>query len=619
MGAEADLRAGVRLDPRHPRGFGSLGLVLARLGRCAEALDALRLANRLDPADPDWYPVLAEVGLRLRNPRAAERWAREGLLLAPDRADLHRQLGDARAHRKRFGPAVAAYKEAVRLDPRAGDGHLGLGRSLTRLGRCAEAVAAFRDAARLRPSDPAVWSGLARALVRSARPGEALECAHSAVRLAPTSAAAHFALARASQASGLVSAAVDSYSAALRLRPDWATAHRHLALAHVALDRLGDAEHHLREATRIRPKARVAHLHLGSVLALRGRFREAVQSFDTALELRPGDPEVRLNRGLALLSAGDFDRGWVDYEARWDVFPDALPKCPAPRWDGEVLGGRGVLLLAEQGLGDVVQFVRYASLVKARGAGPVIVDAPRPLAALLGTCPGVDRAVPRGEPITGFHVHIPLLSLPRVFGVPPAASPAVPPYLLPPSTRVAHWRSELAGTTNFRVGIVWQGDPLHAADRHRSVPLTRFAPLTRVPGVTVVSLQKGAGVEQLADPSGPGAGIVPLGERTTEGLEDTAALLAALDLLVAVDTAAVHIAGAVGISAWVATPYAADWRWERDGEGTRWYPTVRLFRQLAPGDWESVFARITAELPTAVAAKAAGSWPPRPAAPRNRT
>ena len=211
--------------------------------------------------------------------------------------------------------------------------------------------------------------------------------------------------------------------------------------------------------------------------------------------------------------------------------------------------------------------------------------------------------------MTGLHLHTPMMSLPGLLGLPPAATPAAPPYLTPPTDRVEYWRRELAADGGFRVGIAWQGSKVHKGDRHRSVPLTRFAGLAAVPGITLYGLQKGPGSEQLVDGLGAGLGVIDLGARTEPGMEDAAAALLALDLLVSVDTALVHLAGAVGAAAWVAAPFAADWRWGREGEATHWYPTVRLFRQPAPGEWGPVFDRLAAELAAAAAAKTEGRWP----------
>jgi len=243
--------------------------------------------------------------------------------------------------------------------------------------------------------------------------------------------------------------------------------------------------------------------------------------------------------------------------------------------------------------------------VKARG-GTVLVECPEVLRPLVATCPGVDRVVGSGAPLPAFDTHVPLLSLPGILGVPPDASPAPVPYFSVDPARVEHWRAELGAVPGFRVGVVWQGSKSHKGDHIRSVPLTRFAGLAGVPGVRLVSLQKGYGTEQLAAAAAAGLGVVDVGGKTGAGMEDTAAVLPALDLVVTVDTSVAHLAGALGVPVWVAVPHASDWRWLRHRADTPWYPTMRLFRQPEVGDWDAVFERLRAELEAAVAAKGGG-------------
>jgi hypothetical protein len=243
----------------------------------------------------------------------------------------------------------------------------------------------------------------------------------------------------------------------------------------------------------------------------------------------------------------------------------------------------------------------------------VVFDCPDGIASLVATCPGLDEVFPRGkQPGPVYNFHIPLLSLPGIFGVPPEAATAQVPYLTPDPERVAYWRKELEGLPGLKVGITWQGSTIHKGDKLRSVPLTQFAPLAAVPGVSLCSLQKGTGTEQLTQPSAAGLQVLDLGARTRAEMMDTAALMMNLDLVVSVDTAVVHVAGAIGRPVWVAVPSAADWRWLREGETTRWYPTMRLFRQKDRGDWGGVFDRLAAALAEASRAKAEGRWDANP-------
>jgi hypothetical protein len=267
------------------------------------------------------------------------------------------------------------------------------------------------------------------------------------------------------------------------------------------------------------------------------------------------------------------------------------------------LENRTILLHAEQGLGDTIQFVRYAPLVKARG-GRVLVECRRPLLGLLKTCPGIDRLVVAGDPLPAFDVHAPLLSLPGILGTVLEAIPCSIPYLTADPALVAQWRDKLAALDGVRVGIAWQGNPQYLMDRQRSIPLAQFAPLADLPGVRLISLQKGPGAEQIGQLQGRFPVVdwtADLDERSGPFM-DTAAILANLDLVILSDSVLAHLAGALGVTVWMAVPKLPDWRWLLDGEDSPWYPTMRLFRQQAWGNWPDVFQQMRSALTERIAA-----------------
>jgi hypothetical protein len=270
---------------------------------------------------------------------------------------------------------------------------------------------------------------------------------------------------------------------------------------------------------------------------------------------------------------------------------------PQPQWDGSPLEGRTILIHAEQGLGDTIQFIRYAPLVKRRG-GTVIVECQPVLSQLLAGCPGIDRLIAQGSPLPAFDVHVPLLSLPRIFGTTLADVPAEVPYLFADAALIERWRDELAGVPGVKIGIAWQGNTRFPADCMRSIPLTHFAPLAQVDGVRLFSLQKGPGREQLAATAAY-LPVIDLADRLDEkagGFMDTAAVVKNLDLIITSDTAIAHLAGALGVPVWVGLALGADWRYLLGREDSPWYPTMRLFRQTRLGDWDGVFERIASEL-----------------------
>src|SRR5579883_912096 len=608
--AEAELlyREAIKLDPTSHDAHGNLGVALAQQRKLPNAEAAFRLAIRLNPALVVMYVNLATCLLQQNRLPETEEWARQAIQLDPTNAEAHYLLGCSLEDRKRHEPAETAFREAVRLNPRHADAQFRLGRVLSRREKPKEAETALREAVKLKPINAAAWSTLGILLETQDRAAEAIECARKALELEPKSADLHNCLGVALAKGEKFTEAIAAYREAIRLKPKMASAWSNLGNALRSSGQVEEAEKSLREALRLFPDYPEAHNNIAIALVQLGRDDEALKHYDEALRLRPEYPEARMNRSLIWLASGDFARGWPEYEWRFKVRPMKNGGPPGPRWKGESIEGKTLLLTAEQGLGDSVQFIRYAPLAKERGAR-VVFDCPEVLASLIATCPGVDQVFSRNKPPGPvYNFHIPLLSLPGIFGVPPDAAIPQVPYLTPDPARVEHWRNELAAVPGLRVGIAWQGSTIHKGDKLRSVHLTRFAPLAAVPGVSLCSIQKGTGWEQLADQSAASMSVIDLGTRTKIEMMDTAALMMNLDLIVAVDTAVVHVTGALGRPVWVAVPFAADWRWLRRGETTAWYPTMRLFRQTTHGDWDGVFNRIADELTAAARAKGEGRW-----------
>jgi tetratricopeptide (TPR) repeat protein len=371
-----------------------------------------------------------------------------------------------------------------------------------------------------------------------------------------------------------------------------------LHLLGVIADHNGDYEmavRYITHAIRLNGSYAPFHANLGEAYRKWGKITEALAAFRRALQLDPQLVEGHANRALPLLLMGDFAAGWPEYEWRWKLPEFTPPAWPQPAWDGSSFAGRTIMLYPEQGLGDALQFIRYAPLVQARG-GTVIVVSPRNLIPILSTCAGVDRFVAREEPLPQFDVHASLLSLPGIFHTDLTSIPADVPYLSVAEELVEAWRGVLAGDGRLRVGIFWQGNPGYRGDSYRSFRLSEFAPLAGVAGTRLLSLQKGPGVEQLAN--APFA-VENLGSRLDEkgaAFCETAAVMKNLDLVVTSDTAIAHLAGALGVRVWVALSFAGDWRWLQDRTDSPWYPTMRLFRQSQWADWPSVFGRMAAEL-----------------------
>lgn len=391
---------------------------------------------------------------------------------------------------------------------------------------------------------------------------------------------------------------------ALALRPDLPDFHNNLGLCLRLQDKLDDAMAAYRAALALAPGYVEAMNNLGLDLQASGRVDEAAAQFEQAVALKPDFAQAHWNLGLAHLVRGDLQRGWPEYEWR----ARCLPTTPAdqqtahlPRWRGEDLAGRTLVLREEQGAGDTLQFIRYAAVLAERGARIVALAGPA-LAELVATATGVTQVVtdPAALPAADFQCK--LLSVPAVLGTTLATVPARVPYLSADPARAAAWRAMVearAGSTaGMRVGLVWAGNPKHTNDRNRSCPLSALAPWFALPGIAWFSLQKGDAAGQLA--AQPEARAVHDLGSELESFADTAAAIAALDLVITVDTSVAHVAGALGRPVWVLLPFAPDWRWLLERDDSPWYPTMQLIRQRTRGDWAEVASRVAAELaPTA--------------------
>jgi FkbM family methyltransferase len=410
--------------------------------------------------------------------------------------------------------------------------------------------------------------------------------------------------------SGDAAAAEQAYRQVIAQAAGSAQAWCYLGLACYDLGRFVEAEQAYRHALRLQPRFPIALNNLGNALKMQGRLDEAIASLQRAIEQDPQYTTAHFNLGTTCLLAGDDERGWREFVWRERKAGFAAPKVAAPRWQGEPLEHKSILLWAEQGLGDTLHFVRYAQLVRKRG-GRVIAAVQRPLLALLAHAPGIDELVSLeqlSETARAADFHAPLMSLPALLGTADATSTAAtaPPYLRPDEALSAKWRERLAGVSGYKVGIAWSGNPQHADDRRRSIPLEMFAPLAALEGVRLVNLQKGAGSEQVALTGGR-VPLLHLGELDSAGaFTDTAAVIGRLDLVIAADTAVAHLAGALNVPTWLALSHLPDWRWRISGEATPWYPALRLFRQSRPGQWEDVFDRLAAALAQRARVRAGG-------------
>jgi len=501
-----------------------------------------------------------------------------------DLATIFRQAVED--HRSdRLQQAEAGYRRILAADPGHGDSLHYLGLIAARIGRHDLAADLIGRAIASRPAMPDYHNNLGLSLMALGRCAEAEAAHRQAVRLEPGLAAAHNNLGNALKALGRSAEAETSYRRALDLLPGFAAAHNNLGAALADLDRLDEAERCYRAALRSDPAYPEAHNNLANAARGQGRWQESIAHCRQALALAPDYAEAHYNLAWSLLLTGGYAEGWREFEWRWRLDAGAGARSFAvPRWQGEPLGDRVLLLHAEQGAGDTLMFCRYAAI--AARLGCVILEAPAPLVGLLSGLPGLLGVYPTGSDLPAFDLHCPLLSLPLAFGTELASIPAEVPYLSADPERVAEWRLRLLSVTGRRVGLVWAGNPAQRDDRRRSIRLASLAPLADLPDLTFVSLQKGW------------SGTAPAGMRLldwTDELQDyadTAALVEALDLVISVDTGVAHLAGALGRPVWLMNRFDPYFAWLVERTDSPWYPTLRQFRQAAPGQWAAVIESV---------------------------
>jgi tetratricopeptide (TPR) repeat protein len=581
--------------PAYAEPHNDLGIVLAMSGRPQEAVAHFREATRLAPTFADAFNNLGIVLGMLGQPDQGLAAFQQALTLRPGYVEAWNNQGKLLLDVGRPADAERCYRQALALRPASAEAYQGLGIAQRNLGRWAEAAASFRQAVQLRPNYADAFVNLGLTLLDLEQPAEAIECHRQALRVNPNSHIAETYLGIALKGQRRLDEAVAHLQQAIRLKPDHADAHNSLGNTLLEQGKYEEAIASFHTALRLRPDFAEAHNNLGNVFVELGRRGEALACFQQAIRLKPDYAEAHRNAALLLLLLGDFARGWAEFEWRWRC--KDFPRRPfaQPRWDGTPLQGRTILLYGEQGYGDTLQFIRYASLVQQRG-GTVVVECQPELASLVATCPGVARVIAPGISLSEFAYQAPILSLPGILRTLLDNVPAQVPYLSADPALVERWKRELESVQAFKVGIAWQGRPTHPGDRYRSIPLTQFAPLATVEGVRLFSLQVGTGSEQLANLAGRFL-VTDLGNRFDRtSFADAAGVLRNLDLLITVDTALAHLAGALAVPVWVALPTAPDFRWLLEREDSPWYPTMHLFRQREPGNWGEVFERITGAL-----------------------
>jgi tetratricopeptide (TPR) repeat protein len=504
-------------------------------------------------------------------------------------AIVHHQAG-------RLPAAIAIYREIVAAERNNPDATHLLALALHQAGDDAQAIPLFNRALMLGPTTPAYAANFAELWRKQGSWPNATECYRKVLRLEPGNQQIRQLLGEALNRLEKFAEAESEFRVMARARPGNANAWVGLAEALRRGGKLDESVEAARRGVAVYPNHADALHALGWGLIRQGRPAEGLAFIDQAIRVRPSAAKLRWHRAWGRLLMGDYARGWADYEARWED-PELQQRFrrpfAQPQWHGENADGKTVLIHAEQGLGDTIQFVRYAPLLAGRGT-KVVIEAQPELAALFRrSMPAID-VIEAGQPLPSFDFHVPMLSLPLAFGTTLQTIPNNVPYLTADEPATLAWRQRLADLPGLKVGLVWAGRPTHRNDANRSVRLDRLAPLAQIPGVSFVSLQLGEASQQIqSSPAGMNSFDASPG---MTDFDSTAGLVSALDLVIAVDTAIIHLCGALGRPAWALIQFDPDFRWMLGREDTPWYPSVRLFRQPKFGDWDAVAKMAAGEL-----------------------
>ena len=544
-------------------------------GQLKEAAAAYGFVLQMQPRQFDALHLLGIVCIQQNNPQRAIELLRKALKVNPESAHAHSNLGNALLSAKQADAAVASFDRAIAIAPDFAEAHVNRGDALRRLGKLESAVASFRRAIAIKPDLMEAYANLGKALEELGQPDDAVAVFDQAIAISPDSAAAFYNRGNALKANRQADAALASYDQALLLNPAYAEAWYNKGVVRHERNQLDPAIAHYRRAIEIDADYALAHLNLAT----------------------------------ALLTGSDHECGWQEFEWRWRSDNNSLVPnrrgLRQPGWLGrEALAGKTILLQNEQGLGDTLQFCRYAKQVRALGAR-VILEVQPPLFEVLSDLEGVDQLLPdTAKKIPEVDYHCSLLSLPLALGTTLETIPNQVPYIRSRPEKASAWKARLAPSDALRIGLVWSGNfvanhpELKATHARRNIPLQKLAPL-HMEGVTFYSLQKGQPAEaELPALIQAGWGGPPIIDFTAElhDFSDTAALIDHLDLVISVDTSTAHLAGAMGKPVWVLNRFDTCWRWMLERDDSPWYPTLKLYRQTAPDDWNGVVERVRNDL-----------------------
>jgi len=598
----------LQIQPEHSPTWHLLGLLALQMNRFERARELIGKAILIDPQIAEYHNSLGKAFALLNRYEAAVQSYEKAIRLQPVTPDVYFNRGTALYYTGRYEAAIASYDEAIAVRPDYADAFNNRGLALAALRRFEDALANYDRAIELRSDFAVAYSNRGLMLKELNQLDAALASHDEAIALKPDFAEAHSNRGLVLKEFNRIEEALASYDQAIALNPNFAEAHSNRGLVLKELNRFDEALGSYDRAIALKPDFAEAHSNRALVRQDLHQLDVALAGFDRAIALKPDFAVAYFNRAMALLMTGDFANGWRDYEWRWRGASGPIIKdmrhLEEPCWLGEEpIAGKTILLHSEQGLGDTLQFCRYARWVADLGAR-VILEVQQPLHTLLAGLEGVAQVVVHGAGRPPFDYYCPLLSLPLAFKTTPATIPARVPYLRADTQKALLWHKKLGAKTKLRVGLVWSGGfrahqpELWRINDRRNIPLARLAPLKH-PDVEFYSLQKGQPAEsELADLLSRNWDGPPVSDFTglLSDFSDTAAFVEQLDLVISVDTSTAHLAGALGKPVWILNRFDSCWRWMLDRTDSPWYPSARLYRQERHGDWYGVIARVKSDL-----------------------
>ncbi len=588
----------IQIKPDLIEAYFNMGNAFYRMEKYDSAIFSYESALKIKPG---FSNALNNLGLAYHaqnNSGKAISCFNQALHIDPDNADVHNNLGNSLHDEGKAKDAIRSYLKTVELNPDHFYALYNLGNSYQELGNFEQAIYYYNKSISKNPENINAYINLGKAYHVQGDIDRAIQTYEEAATLKPDTADLYFFMGNALLDQFRIDEAITCYKKAISLDPDHSETYINLGNGFHSQDNFDEAIACYKKAIKINPDFAEAHNNLGKVFADRLSLDKAILHYQNALKLKSDYAEAHFNYSTALLLSEDLKQGFKEFEWRFKksgrntIYPHELKN---PRWDGSPFRGKRILVHSEQGLGDTIQFIRYLPLVKAKG-GTVIFEVRESLYTLLEAFPGVDQIETFSftkKCIVPHDFHIPLMSLPKLFGTTLKTIPAKNPYIHAAPCKTNKWKVRI-GETGYKVGIVWTGSPTFEASHLKACSLKHFARLAEIQEVQLLGLQKGdAATKYCRIPET--ARIDNLGPELKD-FSDTAAVIENLDLVISIDTSVAHLAGAMGKPVWTLLPFSPDWRWMLGRDDSPWYPSMRLFRQPEPGDWDSVFLQVETEL-----------------------